>query len=257
MPETLGVVVLVVAVVLVLFLLGCFRIAKEYERAVIFRWGRYERVAGPGLYVVLPILWRVERKLLVRTVNSPLNAEETMTADTVPVTVQAVIFWRVADPKLAVLAVEDFKDSVQQAASAALRETIGATTLTRILSDRHHIDDQLAQAIASRVQPWGILVERVDILDIAIPPAMVDVMSRHAQAVQESLARVTLAESEVAVAEATIRAAALYDRSPTAFRLRQMDLTYQIGQNSKNTTIFMPTELSASMVGPALAQAAR
>jgi regulator of protease activity HflC (stomatin/prohibitin superfamily) len=240
-----GTVAVVVIGVVVALARKPIRVAAEYLRSVVFRLGRFSRIAGPGLFFLVPILERVQKTVSLQVEATSLTSEKVLTHDAVSVSAMAVVFWRVSDPKQAVLAVEDYAGAVRNAANAALLETIGGSALHDLLGGRQAVDARMAEAIARRVTDWGVTVDKVDLQDIRIPQELEDAMSRNAQAQQESRARVTLAAAEVDVARKTAEAAAIYDQNPTALRLRQMGLVYEMGQNSN--TILVPTEMAGAM----------
>jgi regulator of protease activity HflC (stomatin/prohibitin superfamily) len=223
------------------------RFVYQWDRAVIFRFGNYSRLGGPGLTFKWPWVEDFYSFVDLRTRTSSLKAEETLTRDAVAVTVETICFWRVMDAQKAALSVYGYENAVEQVASVCLREAIGAALLNSLLSDRTAIDAHLRDAIAARVTPWGIEVQSVDLKDISIPDDLQDAMSRQAQAERERDARITLAEAEMLIATKMVTAAATYDASPNALRLRQMGLIYEMGQNG--TTILIPTEMTESLSG--------
>lgn len=245
-----GILLYVVASILIR---STVRIVADYRRLVIFRLGKFKEVSGPGIVLLMPFVDRVQATVHLRTQALSLTAENTMTKDAVSVTIDAVVFWKVVDPKLAVLVVEQYWEAIEQVALTAMREMIGACTLAQLLSERQVVDAKLREAIESRVEPWGLFVQSVDIKDVAIPEALEDAMSRQAQAERERDARITLAEAEVGIAEKTAEAAKIYDQTPTALRLRQMALVYEMGKNG--TTILIPTDIAGSVAGGAVALA--
>jgi regulator of protease activity HflC (stomatin/prohibitin superfamily) len=222
------------------------RMAAPWERAIVLSLGRFAGIRGPGLFFLLPLVQSVNSILDLRTVTSTFRAEQAITADTVPVDVDAVLFWRVTDPEKAALEVVAYDQAVGWAAQTALRDVIGRSTLADILSDREKIDAILKALIDGRTVPWGVHVESVEIRDVKIPPALQDAMSRQAQAERERQARIILAESETQIAAKFMEAAALYEKSPTALHLRAMNMLYE-GMKDKGSMIVVPSSALDTM----------
>ena len=222
------------------------RLANQWERAVLLRLGKYQGLKGPGIFWVIPLVDRVTIWLDSRVRATGFAAEKTLTADTVPVNVDAVLFWAVKDPEKAALRVEDYREAVAWAAQTALRDIIGKTDLARMLVGRESIDVALQDLIDARTHDWGISVISVEIRDVVIPPALEDAMSRQAQAEREKLARVILADAEVEISEKFHRAAGQYDHNQVAMQLRSMNLLYE-GMKEKTTLMVVPSSLMESM----------
>src|SRR6516225_2715833 len=191
------------------------KIAQQWERAVILRLGRFAGLRGPGLFWIVPFLDVVSSWIDQRTITTSFAAEQTLTSDTVPVNVDAVLFWMVHDAQKAALEVQEYAQAVSWAAQTALRDIIGRTTLTDLLRGRERIEDELQQLIDMRSNPWGITVQSVEMRDVVIPDALQDAMSRQAQAAREKQARVILAEAEVEIAKRFDEAAQSYHQNPT------------------------------------------
>jgi regulator of protease activity HflC (stomatin/prohibitin superfamily) len=222
------------------------RVANQWERAVVLRLGRYQGLKGPGPFWMVPLVDRVTMWLDSRVRATGFAAEKTLTADTVPVNVDAVLFWAVDDAEKAALRVEDYREAVAWAAQTALRDIIGKTDLARMLVGRESIDVALQELIGSRIHDWGISVISVEIRDVVIPPALEDAMSRQAQAEREKLARVILADAEVEISRKFQTAALQYDSSPIALQLRSMNLLYE-GMKEKTTLMIVPSGMAESM----------
>jgi regulator of protease activity HflC (stomatin/prohibitin superfamily) len=222
------------------------RVANQWERAVVLRLGRYQGLKGPGLFWVIPLVDRVTIWLDSRVRATGFAAEKTLTADTVPVNVDAVLFWAVNDPEKAALRVEDYREAVAWAAQTALRDIIGKTDLARMLVGRESIDVALQDLIDTRTHDWGISVISVEIRDVVIPPALEDAMSRQAQAEREKLARVILADAEVEISRKFLLAASQYESNPIAIQLRSMNLLYE-GMKEKTTLMVVPSGMMESM----------
>lgn len=242
----LAVLVWVSGLVLAGLLAWAVRMTAHWERAIVLSLGRFAGTRGPGLFFLTPLVQTVNSVIDLRTVTSTFRAEQAITADTVPVDVDAVLFWRVTDPEKAALEVVAFDQAVGWAAQTALRDVIGRSTLADILSVREKIDAVLKALIDGRTGPWGVHVESVEIRDVKIPPALQDAMSRQAQAERERQARIILAESETQIAAKFMEAAALYEKSPTALHLRAMNMLYE-GMKDKGSMIVVPSSALDTM----------
>jgi regulator of protease activity HflC (stomatin/prohibitin superfamily) len=238
----------VVIAVLVLVLLLSIRIANEWQRAVVLRLGRFLAVKGPGLYLLLPTLDRAAQVIDMRIQTTTIAAEQALTRDTVAVGVDAIVFWQVVDPEAAAIHIANYREAIERVAQTSLREMIGASDLSRLLSDRRSADEQLRETIAEKTGSWGVAVRSVEIRDVAIPRELQDAMSRQAQAEREKTARVTLASAERAIAQQVLEAAALYGQDPYALKLRQMNLLYEMNKD-RGVTVLIPTDLAASLGG--------
>jgi len=203
------------------------RVIKEWERGVVLRLGKFRRVVDRGVVWVIPGIDGVTRVVDMRIRSTPVQAQDALTLDTVPVNVDAVLFWRVTDAKKAVLEVEDFPSTVGWAAQTTLRDLIGRTELLRMISDREALDQELREIIDRKTSNWGITVLSVEIRDVMIPKTLEDAMSRKAQAERERESRIILAESEPQIAERLSKAAQVYQDDPDAMRLRAMNITYE------------------------------
>lgn len=203
------------------------RVIQEWERGVLLRLGRFQRVLNPGVVWVIPAVDNIVSLVDMRIRATPFSAEKTLTKDTVPVDVDAVLFWVVTDAKQAVLEVERYEPTVSWAAQTTLRDVIGRTVLARMISDREGLDAELQRIIDTKTTEWGITVQSVEIRDVRIPAGLEDAMSRKAQADREKAARITLAESESLVAEEMTKAARIYEQNDSAMRLRAMNMTYE------------------------------
>ena len=222
------------------------RLAYQWERAVILRFGQYTELKGPGIFWVIPLVDRVTMWLDSRVRATGFAAEKTLTADTVPVNVDAVLFWSVKDAEKAALQVEDYREAVAWAAQTALRDIIGKTDLAHMLVGRESIDVALKDLIDARTHDWGISVISVEIRDVVIPPALEDAMSRQAQAEREKLARVILADAEVEISTKFRQAAGQYEANQFAIQLRSMNLLYE-GMKEKTTLMVVPSSMMESM----------
>lgn len=224
------------------------KVAQEWERAVVLRLGRYQGLRGPGPFWVLPFVDSIPTWIDQRTVTTAFAAEETLTSDTVPVNVDAVLFWTVYDPERAALEVQDYAQAVSWAAQTGLRDIIGRTSLTELLRGRERIEEELKALIDQRSTPWGVTVHSVEMRDVVIPASLQDAMSREAQASREKQARIILGEAEVEIAKLFDRAAESYHGNPVALQLRQMNILYE-GLKQKGGMIVVPSSVADSM-GP-------
>ncbi len=222
------------------------RVAKQWERAVVLRLGRYVGLRGPGLFWVLPMIDSVTLYVDQRIITTNFAAEQTLTADTVPVNVDAVLFWMVYDVEKAVMEVQDYGQAVSWAAQTALRDIIGRTALTELLRGREKIEDELQQLIDERTTPWGVTVQSVEMRDVVIPDALQDAMSREAQASREKQARIILGQAEVEIAHLFEKAARSYHENPTALHLRAMNMLYE-GLKEKGAMMIVPSTAVESM----------
>jgi regulator of protease activity HflC (stomatin/prohibitin superfamily) len=223
------------------------KVADQWERVVVLRLGRFRSLEGPGLFFIVPILETVPYRIDVRVITSTFRAEQTMTRDTVPVDVDAVLFWKVVDPKTATLDVADYGSAINWAAQTALRDVIGKTLLADMLEGRDKLSGELQRIIDARAKPWGIDVISVELKDVQIPAALQDAMSMQAQAERERQARVILGDSERQVADSFNAAAKTYADNPTAFHLRAMNMLYEGLKRSNATIVIVPSTAVESM----------
>lgn len=222
------------------------RIASQWERAVVLRLGKFVGLRGPGLFWIVPFLDRIVTWVDVRVRTTGFAAERTLTRDTVPVNVDAVLFWQVQDAERAALMLEDYEEAVAWAAQTALREIIGKTDLADMLAGRDVLDTAMQRLIDERAREWGIAVKSVEIRDVVIPQALEDAMSRRAQAEREKQARVILGDAEVEIAQKFSHAADLYREDPTALQLRSLNLLYE-GMKERGTLMIVPSMMADSM----------
>ena len=227
------------------------RVANAWERAIVLRAGRFAGVRGPGLYLMVPVIDSVAAVVDQRIQTTSFNAEQALTRDTVPVNVDAIIFWQVRDARKAAIEIQDYRQAIDRVAQTSLREMIGSSMLSDLLSDRKTADERLRVVIGSKTAAWGIDVMSVEIRDVAIPVALQDAMSRQAQAERERQARVILGAAEQEVAAKFVEAAEIYARSPAALQLRAMNIIYETTKE-RGATILMPTGMVDAM-NPAVA----
>jgi regulator of protease activity HflC (stomatin/prohibitin superfamily) len=250
----LGIASLAIGVVIALSL----KMANVWEKFVILRLGKLQGVKGAGMFVIIPLLDRVVAIIDGRIQTTAFNAEQALTKDTVPVNVDAIIFWHVEDAEKAALAITNYREAIDRVAQTSLREMIGSSMLAALLSDRKEADQELKVEIGQKTAPWGIFVSSVEIRDVAIPVALQDAMSRQAQAEREKQARVILGSAEAAIAGRFVEAAAIYAGHPVALQLRAMNIIYETTKE-RGATILMPTSMvdslnpTASVLAAALA----
>jgi regulator of protease activity HflC (stomatin/prohibitin superfamily) len=232
-------------------LLGCYflywlKVASQWEKAIVLRMGKFHRLAGPGLFWLIPFVDTLANWIDHRVMVTPFSAEKTLTKDTVPVDVDAVLFWVVWDAEKAALEVADYKAAIAWAAQTALREIIGQSMLADILVGRARMDADLQKIIDERTTPWGITVQSVEIRDVIIPPDLEDAMSRQAQAERERQARVILGESEKQIASSFSDASKAYVDNPTALHLRAMNMLFE-GLKQKGALVIVPSSAVDTM----------
>jgi regulator of protease activity HflC (stomatin/prohibitin superfamily) len=229
------------------------KMANAWQKFVVLRAGRLQGVKGPGLFWIFPVLDSVAAVIDERIQTSAFNAEQALTRDTVPVNVDAIIFWRVHDARAAALEITDYRGAIDRVAQTTLREMIGASMLSALLSDLKSADDVLRGEIGQKTAAWGVTVNAVEIRDVSIPEALQDAMSRQAQAEREKEARIILGSAEAAVAEQFVRAAEAYAGHPEALQLRAMNIVYETTKE-RGATILMPSSMVDAM-NPAVALA--
>ena len=222
------------------------QIARQWERGVVLRFGRFVGLRGPGLFWIVPFIDAVSSWIDQRTITTSFAAEQTLTADTVPVNVDAVLFWMVNDAEKAALEVQDYAQAVSWASQTALRDIIGRTTLTDLLRGRERIESELQALIDQRSTPWGVTVSSVEMRDVVIPGALQDAMSREAQAAREKQARIILGQAELEIAKSFQEAAKSYHDDPTALHLRAMNMLYE-GLKEKGALMLIPSSAVESM----------
>jgi regulator of protease activity HflC (stomatin/prohibitin superfamily) len=235
-------------VILALVLLAAIksiRIANQYERGVVFRLGRYNRTAGPGIYIVWFLIeWQT--KLDLRTVTAAVERQEGITRDNVPIKVDTVVWYRIVDPERAVMEVRAVANAVEQVALTTLRTVLGQHTLDDILKAQDAIAELMQKAIDSVTEPWGVKVERVQMKSVEIPPSMQRAMAQEAEALREKRARLIKAEAELAAAEQLRNAAAVIMQNPASLELRRMQMITEVGAEQNTMTIvMMPSEFVA------------
>ena len=234
----LGVVCLVAAALVA----ASLKMANVWEKFVILRMGKLQCVKGAGVFLIIPVLDAVAAVIDERIQTTAFNAEQALTKDTVPVNVDAIIFWRVHDAEKAALAIANYRIAIDRVAQTSLREMIGFSMLASLLSDRREADQRLKTEIGAKTAPWGVTVTSVEIRDVAIPVALQDAMSRQAQAEREKQARVILGSAEAAIAGQFVEAGKVYEGHPVALQLRAMNIIYETTKE-RGATILMPSAM--------------
>src|SRR6202167_754695 len=234
-----------VALLVLVILISGIRIAREYQRAVVFRLGRYTGLRGPGLFWLIPLGVENEIRVDLRIVTNPIEQQETITRDSVTVKVNAVLWYRVENPQKAVLTVEDFRRAVQQLALTALRSVIGQHDLDEVLKERDKINALLRKTVFDTTTPWGVAVELLEMKDVEIPQDMQRVMAMEAEAMREKRARIIKAEAELEASKKLAEAAQLMVGNPAALELRRMQMVAEVGAENNSTTVIMiPAEFA-------------
>ncbi|MFA5817398.1 MAG: slipin family protein [Bacteroidales bacterium] len=234
------------AVVLSVLIASSIHIADQWEKAVVLRMGRFIGLKGPGIFLIIPIIDRVHSYIDQRVRVTDFSAEETLTKDTVPVNVDAIVYWTVWDVEKAALEVQEYYRAITYIAQTGLRDIIGKHELADLLQDREKIGKDLQQILDENTNPWGITVQTVGIKDIKIPPGLADAMSKQAQAERERKARVILSTAETEIAEKFAKASEQYINNPIALHLRGMNMLYE-GLKDKGSLIIVPSSALDSM----------
>ena len=233
-----------IIVLIVVILISGFRIAQEYQRAIVFRLGRFQSIKGPGLYWLIPFI-DAQQKVDIRTKTVDLEQQETITKDSVTVKVNAVLWFKITNPENAILQVADYYKAVYQFSVTALRNIIGQHTLDEVLREREQINGTLQKMVDSATESWGIKIEMVEMKDVEIPEAMQRAMAREAEAIREKRARIVKAEAELEASIKLTQGAKEMEKSPIALELRRMQMLSEIGIDNNTTTIVLvPSEFT-------------
>lgn len=241
-----GIWIFILAILVACLVAVSVNVANQWDRAVVLRLGTFRALKGPGMFFVIPIIDKISYWIDVRVMATTFKAEKTLTKDTVPVDVDAVLFWKVVNPKMAALEIADYQSAIAWASQTALRDVIGKTILSDMLEGRGKISDELRIIIDERTEPWGVHVISVEIKDVLIPSALENAMSMQAQAERERQARVILGDSERQVAEKFGEAAKTYIDNPVALHLRAMNMLYE-GLKENSTIVIVPSSAVESM----------
>jgi regulator of protease activity HflC (stomatin/prohibitin superfamily) len=244
--STETVIISVASFIIALIISSAIKVADPWDKAVVLRLGHFQSLRGPGLFFIIPVLDTIPYWIDTRVITTSFKAEKTLTKDTVPVDVDAVLFWKVLDPQKAALEIADYKTAISWASQTALRDVIGKTMLSDMLEGRDKISSVLQKIIDERTEPWGINVNSVEVKDVLIPAALENAMSMQAQAERERQARVILGDSERQVAEKFGEAALTYANNPVALHLRAMNMLYE-GLKQNSTIVIVPSSAVDTM----------
>ena len=239
-----------------LYLLFSIKVADQWEKVAVLRLGRYIGLRGPGLFHVIPIVDRLSRSVDQRVRVASVTAESTLTRDTVPVNVDAIVFWLVWNAEKCILEVEDFVQAITMSAQTGLRESIGRHELAQMITEREMLGRELQRILDEKTNPWGITVQSVEIRDVRIPQALEDAMSRQAQAERERQARIILGQAETEIADKFSQAAATYQHNPVALHLRAMNMLYEAIKERGSMVIVPSSAVETMGLGGTLATAA-
>ena len=246
-PDYAGTVWIIIGTIFIAIIVSsAIKVAYQWEKAVVLRLGKFRSIRGPGLFFIIPIIDNIPYWIDIRVITTTFKTEKTLTKDTVPVDVDAVLFWKVIDPQKAAIDVADYQSAISWASQTALRDVIGKTMLSDMLEGREKISKELQRIIDERTEPWGVNVISVEVKDVLIPPALEDAMSMQAQAERERQARVILGDSERQVAEKFGDAAKTYADNPTALHLRAMNMLYE-GLKQNATIVIVPSSAVETM----------
>jgi regulator of protease activity HflC (stomatin/prohibitin superfamily) len=246
MPDWVVILTVALLWLMALYVLFALKVADQWEKMIVLRLGKFQGLKGPGAFWITPVIETVAKVIDHRVMVTPFNAEKTLTRDTVPVDVDAVLFWLVWDAEKAALEVENYREAIAWAAQTALREIIGQMNLADILIGRAKMDADLQRIIDERTTPWGVTVQSVEIRDIIIPKGLEDAMSRQAQAERERQARVILGESEKQIAHSFAEASVAYANNPTALHLRAMNMLFE-GLKDRGALVIVPSSAVETM----------
>jgi len=239
-----------------IYLLFAIKVADQWEKVAVLRFGRYVGLRGPGLFHVFPIVDRLSRFVDQRIRVASVTAESTLTRDTVPVNVDAIVFWMVWNAEKSILEVEDFVQAITMSAQTGLRESIGRHELAQMITERETLGRELQRILDEKTNPWGITVQSVEIRDVRIPQALEDAMSRQAQAERERQARIILGQAETEISEKFSKAAATYQDNPVALHLRAMNMLYEAIKERGSMVIVPSSAVETMGLGGSLATAA-
>jgi regulator of protease activity HflC (stomatin/prohibitin superfamily) len=238
-----------------LYLLFAIKVVRQWEKVALLRLGKYVGLRGPGLFLIVPILETLSPYVDQRIRVASVTAESTLTRDTVPVNVDAIVFWLVWNAEKAILEVENFLDAINMSAQTALRESIGRHELAQMITERETLGRELQRILDEKTNPWGITVQSVEVRDVRIPQALEDAMSRQAQAERERQARIILGQAETEIADKFVQAATSYSQNPTALHLRAMNMLYEAIKERGSMVIVPSSAVETMGLGGTLATA--
>ena len=247
---------LIAGVVIGIYLLYAIKVVRQWEKVALLRFGHYVGLRGPGIFFIIPVAETLSPFVDQRVRVSSVTAESTLSRDTVPVDVDAIIFWLVWNAEKAILEVENYLDAIVLSAQTALRESIGRHELAQMITDRETLGHELQRILDEKTNPWGITVQSVEVRDVRIPPGLQDAMSRQAQAERERQARIILGQAETEISEKFVKAAAAYNENPTALHLRAMNMLYEAIKERGSMVIVPSSAVETMGLGGSLATAA-
>jgi len=247
---------LIAGVLIGLYFLFALKIADQWEKIAVLRLGRYVGLRGPGMFLIVPIVDRLSRRVDQRVRVTSVTAESTLTRDTVPVNVDAIVFWMVWNAEKAILEVEDFEQAITMSAQTGLRESIGRHELAQMITERDSMGRELQRILDEKTNPWGVTVQSVEIRDVRIPQALEDAMSRQAQAERERQARNILGQAETEISDKFSQAAKTYQDNPVALHLRAMNMLYEAIKERGSMVIVPSSAVETMGLGGTLATAA-
>jgi regulator of protease activity HflC (stomatin/prohibitin superfamily) len=247
---------IIAGVVVGLYLLFAIRVVRQWEKVALLRLGKYAGLRGPGLFMIVPIIESLSPYVDQRVRVASVTAESTLTRDTVPVNVDAIVFWLVWNAEKAILEVENYLDAINMSAQTALRESIGRHELAQMITERETLGRELQRILDEKTSPWGITVQSVEVRDVKIPQGLEDAMSRQAQAERERQARIILGQAETEISDKFVRAATAYSENPTALHLRAMNMLYEAIKERGSMVIVPSSAVETMGLGGTLATAA-
>jgi regulator of protease activity HflC (stomatin/prohibitin superfamily) len=239
-----------------IYLLLAIKVADQWEKTAVLRLGRFAGLRGPGVFLIIPVIDRLSRFVDQRVRTANVTAESTLTRDTVPVNVDAIVFWLIWNAEKSILEVQDFVAAITMSAQTALRESIGRHELAQMITERETLGRELQRILDQKTNPWGITVQSVEIRDVRIPQALEDAMSRQAQAERERQARIILGQAETEIASKFEQAAQVYQQNPTALHLRAMNMLYEAIKERGSMVIVPSSAVETMGLGGSLATAA-
>lgn len=245
----------IVGALLGAYLLFAIKVVRQWEKVALLRLGKFAGLRGPGLFLIIPVFESLSPFVDQRVRVASVTAESTLTRDTVPVNVDAIVFWLVWNAEKAILEVEDFLDAINMSAQTALRESIGRHELAQLITERETLGQELQRILDEKTNPWGITVQSVEVRDVRIPAGLEDAMSRQAQAERERQARIILGQAETEIADKFVQAAAAYSSDPTALHLRAMNMLYEAIKERGSMVIVPSSAVETMGLGGSLATA--
>ena len=246
---------LVISSLIGLYLLNAVKVVRQWEKVALLRLGNYVGLRGPGIFLIVPILETLSPYVDQRVRVTSVTAESTLSRDTVPVDVDAIIFWLVWNAEKAILEVENYLEAITLSAQTALRESIGRHELAQMITDRETLGRELQRILDEKTNPWGITVQSVEVRDVRIPQGLQDAMSRQAQAERERQARIILGQAETEISESFVQAAEAYIENPTALHLRAMNMLYEAIKERGSMVIVPSSAVETMGLGGSLATA--